>query len=210
MGHSSFLLRGKTGTVVCDPFDPKMVGFKFSSVKADIVTISHDHQDHNRAALVNGVKKVISGPGEYEVMGISILGLPSYHDEKEGANRGKNTIYVLEIDGLRICHLGDLGHKLSENLLEDLSHIDILLIPVGGEYTIGPSGAVAVIQEIEPMIVIPMHYQVPGLNPEIFAKLAPVEEFLKEVGLRVENVHKLSVKKEELGEEPKIVVLEKK
>ena len=131
LGHSSFRLKGRTASLVCDPYDVKMVGLKYSAVEADIVTISHDHADHNQASQVSGVKKIISGPGEYEVMGISILGFPSFHDNKAGESRGKNTIYVFEVDGLRICHLGDLGHKLSQELVEDLGHIDILFIPVG-------------------------------------------------------------------------------
>jgi L-ascorbate metabolism protein UlaG (beta-lactamase superfamily) len=209
-GHSSFKLKGRTGTVVTDPFDPGMVGLKFSPVEAEIVTISHDHSDHNQAALVSGVKKIVSGPGEYEIMGISVIGLPSYHDEKEGSMRGKNTIYIYEIDGLRLAHLGDLGHKLSEEMIEDMGRIDILMIPVGGEFTIGPVEATALVQAIEPSVVIPMHYQAPGLKPETFSKLGGLEPFLKEVGLKVETLPKLSIKKEDLGEDQKVVVLEKK
>lgn len=210
LGHSSFKLKGKTGSVVTDPFDPQMVGLKYSGVEGDIVTVSHDHDDHNQVSLVKGVKKVISGPGEYEILGISILGFPSFHDDKEGSVRGKNTIYVFEIDGLRIAHLGDLGHALSEELVEDLGDIDILMVPVGGEYTIGPNEATNVVSAIEPTIVIPMHYQMPGLKPETFSKLTPVDSFLKEVGLTSENLPKFVVKKEELGEDKKVVVLEKK
>lgn len=210
LGHSSFRIKGKTASIVTDPFDSKMVGLKFSPVEADIVTVSHNHADHSQISLVKNVKKVIQGPGEYEIMGISILGFNSYHDAKEGEERGRNTIYVFEVDGLRIAHLGDLGHELSEGLVEDLGDIDILMIPVGGEFTIGIGKAVSVVQAIEPSIIIPMHYQTSGLNPANFAKLAPVEDFLKEVGLAVENLPKLSLKKEELGEEQKVVVLEKK
>lgn len=210
LGHSSFKLKGKTGSVVTDPFDPQMVGLKYSGVEGDIVTVSHEHDDHNQVSLVRNVKKVISGPGEYEILGISILGFPSFHDDKEGSVRGKNTIYVFEIDGLRIAHLGDLGHALSEELVEDLGDIDILMVPVGGEYTIGPDEATNVVSAIEPTIVIPMHYQMPGLKPETFSKLTPVDSFLKEVGLTSENLPKLIVKKEELGEDKKVVVLEKK
>ena len=210
LGHSSFKLKGKTGSVVTDPFDPQMVGFKYAGVEGDIVTVSHEHDDHNRASLVKGAKRVISGPGEYEILGISILGFPSFHDDKEGSVRGKNTIYVFEIDGLRIAHLGDLGHALSEELVEDLGDIDILMVPVGGEYTIGPNEATNVVSAIEPTIVIPMHYQMPGLKSETFSKLTPVDSFLKEVGLTSENLPKLIVKKEELGEDKKVVVLEKK
>lgn len=210
LGHSSFKLKGRSGTVITDPFDPAMTGLKFPPNEADIVSISHDHSDHNQALLVAGVKKVITGPGEYEIMGISIIGFPSYHDEKEGSLRGKNTIYVYEMDGLRLAHLGDLGHKLSGETVEDMGRIDILMIPVGGEFTIGPNEATSLVQAIEPTVVIPMHFQTPGLRTETFSKLEGVESFLKEVGLKVETLPKLSLKKEELGEDQKVVVLEKR
>jgi L-ascorbate metabolism protein UlaG (beta-lactamase superfamily) len=152
----------------------------------------------------------VSGPGEYEIMGVSIIGIPTFHDEKKGAKRGKNTIYVYEMDGLRLVHLGDLGHKLHEKILEKIGDIDILMVPVGGEYTIGPTEAVEVARAIEPKIVIPMHYQMPGLNPATFAKLSSTKPFLAEIGLLVEKIDKLSVKKENIGEESKVILLEKK
>lgn len=210
LGHSSFRLKGKTATVVTDPFDPEVVGLKFPKVAADIVTVSHQHEDHNQADLVKDVKRLVSGPGEYEIMGVSIIGIPTFHDEKKGAKRGKNTIYVYEMDGLRLVHLGDLGHKLHEKILEKIGDIDILMVPVGGGYTIGPTEAVEVARAIEPKIVIPMHYQMPGLNPATFAKLSSTKPFLAEIGLLVEKIDKLSVKKENIGEESKVILLEKK
>ncbi len=211
LGHSSFKIKGKSASIVCDPFDPKMVGLKFAPIDADIVTISHSHEDHNQSNLVKGAKKIINGPGEYEIMGISILGFPSYHDTKNGEERGKNTIYVFEVDGIRIAHLGDLGHAIPEKTLEEMGYIDILILPVGDEFTIGPGEATKIVQAIEPSIAIPMHYQVPGLNPQTFAKLRAVDDFLKEVGLMVERLPKLTIKKEDITEEmQKVVVLEKK
>ena len=211
LGHSSFKIKGRSASVICDPFDPKMVGLKFASNEADIVTVSHTHEDHNKIDSIKDVKKVIIGPGEYEIMGISILGFPSYHDNKAGEERGKNTIFVFEVDGVRIAHLGDLGHELSEKIIEDMGYIDILILPVGGEYTIGPDEATKIVQAVEPSIVIPMHYQVPGLNPAGFAKLKGVDDFLKEVGFTVERLPKLVLKKEEITEDmQKVVVLEKK
>lgn len=209
LGHSSFKLKGKTGSVVTDPFDPKMVGLKYSGVEGDIVTVSHDHEDHNRVDLVKNYEKVIDGPGEYEINNISIIGVASYHDDKKGEERGRNTIYVFEIDGLRICHLGDLGHKLSDSQIEAIGDIDILLIPVGGVYTIAPSLAVEIVQNIEPSIIIPMHFKDKQVS-EGLSKLGPVEPFLKEMGLTVEKLPKLSVKKEELAETEKVVLLETK
>src|SRR3990170_913648 len=104
LGHSSFRLKASKGIVLTDPFDPDMVGLKFPKVSADLVTVSHQHEDHNRVNLVAEVKKEISGPGEYEVQGISFIGIPTYHDNEKGEKRGKNTIFVIEMDNLRILH----------------------------------------------------------------------------------------------------------
>lgn len=212
LGHSSFRLKGKDAAVLTDPYDSKYVGFKFPATDADIVTVSHHHDDHDKAELVSGVKKIVDGPGEYEITGVSILGFSSFHDSKKGEERGANTIYVIEMDGLRLCHLGDLGHTLSDELVENLGDIDILMIPVGGGGpTITVGDAVTVVQAIEPSIIIPMHYQAQGLNPEVFAKLAPVDGFLKEVGINAERLPKFSIKKEEINPEvQRVVVLERK
>lgn len=210
LGQASFRLRGKNASLVTDPYDPKMLGLKFSGVSADIVTVSHQHPDHNQTQLVKYTEKVIEGPGEYEVKGVSITGYSTFHDDKKGELRGKNTIYLIEMDDIRILHLGDLGHKLSDELVEEIGDVDILMIPVGGFYTIDSSIASEVVREIEPKIVIPMHYSVTGMNPEISSKLANVDKFLSEVGLPVERTIKLSVRKEEIGEEQKVVVLENK
>lgn len=210
LGHSSFRFRGKTASVVTDPYDPKMVGLKFTRVSADIVTVSHDHHDHNYVSVVGDVKRIINGPGEYEISGVSIIGIPTFHDEKKGDERGRNTIYIIEIDNLRVVHLGDLGHKLSEDVLEEIGTVDILLVPVGGVYTIDSDTAAEVVREIEPSITIPMHYFLRGMNKEAFGKLSGVDEFLKDVGLSVERLDKLSIKKSEIQDDQKVVVLEKK
>jgi len=212
LGHSSFKIKTKSATVITDPFDPKMVGLKYSGVEGDIVTISHAHSDHNAADKVVGAKKVLEGPGEYEVMGVSLIGYPSFHDSKKGEERGKNTIFVIEAEGLRIAHLGDLGHALSDDLVNELGSIDILMIPVGGVFTIGPKDAVEIVGKIDPYFIIPMHYAVPGLNAETFAGIGAVEPFLKEIGMTVENLPKLTLKREDILDDQsnKVVVLEKK
>jgi len=212
LGHSSFKIKTKTASVVTDPYDTTMVGLKYSGVEGDIVTISHDHNDHNAESKVAGVKKVVKGPGEYEIMGVSILGYPSFHDASGGADRGRNTIYVFEAEGLRLAHLGDLGHPLGDDLIEKMGSIDVLIVPVGGEYTIGPKEASEVVSKVDPYFVIPMHYQALGLNPATFSKLEPVEVFLKEVGMTVENLPKFTIKKEDILEDQstKVIVLEKK
>jgi len=209
LGHSAFKIRTRGATVVTDPFDPKFVGLKFPPVEADIVTVSHDHQDHNQISLVKNPRKIISGPGEYEVLGVSILGFSSFHDEKKGALRGKNTIYVFEAEGLRLAHLGDLGEALTDEEVSRLGNIDVLFVPVGGVYTIGPKEAVRVVGEIDPYFIFPMHYKAPDLNPEGFGKLFPLADFLTESGLTVENLPKFSVKKEEIiaDQSAKVIVI---
>ena len=209
LGHSSFHLKGKDVSVVTDPFDPEQVGIRFPKVSATIVTVSHDHGDHNRADLVEGARKVISGPGEYEIEGVSVLGFSTYHDDKKGEERGKNTIYLFEFEGLRLCHLGDLGHTLKEDLVSSLGDVDVLMIPVGGHFTIGPKVAAEVVHLIEPKIVIPMHYQMPGLSQKTFSDLVEEKAFISELGFPEKHEKKLSLKAGTLPEESQeVVVLE--
>jgi L-ascorbate metabolism protein UlaG (beta-lactamase superfamily) len=210
LGHSSFRLKGKTASIITDPFDPSMVGLKYPPQEANIVTVSHNHPDHNKVDLVKDVGRVVDGPGEYEISGVSIIGIPSFHDDKKGEERGKNTVFVFEIDDLRLAHLGDLGHKLSSDAIEEMGEIDILMVPVGGKYTIDSQTAVEVVRSIEPSIIIPMHYLMDGMNPEIFSELEKAEVFVNAMGVPSETMEKLSTKKSEIGEEQKIVLLEKK
>jgi len=211
LGHSSFRLKGRSATVVTDPFDPAMVGLKFPKVTADFVTVSHQHDDHNKVDLVAEIKTTIAGPGEYEVGGISVIGIETYHDEDKGAKRGKNTIYIYEMDELRLAHLGDLGHKLSEEILEEIGSLDVLMIPVGGVYTITPEIAAEIVRSIEPSITLPMHYKVEGLNTQTFGELSGVDHFIQDAALPADVMEKLVIKKGELLEgDKKIVVLKTK
>jgi len=210
LGHAAFRIRGKSTTVVTDPYAPEHVGLKFPKhIAADIVTVSHDHPDHNAIHQIEGAAYVVNGPGEYEIKGVGIIGLSTFHDEEKGAKRGKNTIYRIEMDGLSIVHLGDLGHTLSVAEVDSLGGVDILMIPVGGLYTIDPAAAVAVINEIEPSIVLPMHYGRTELPAKAFGNLATREAFLKEIG--TENVvpqPKLTITKDKLPEQMQVVILE--
>lgn len=212
LGHSSFKIKTKTATVITDPYDSQIVGLKYSGVEGDIVTVSHNHADHNSYTKVAGVKKVVEGPGEYEISGVSIMGFPSFHDAKDGSERGKNTIYVYEADGLRIAHLGDLGHPISDEIVDEMGSIDILMVPVGGFYTIGPKEAVDVCSKIDPYFIIPMHYKAEGINLSQFEHLEPKDTFLKEIGMVVENLPKFTIKKEDIIEDQstKVIVLERK
>lgn len=210
LGHSSFRIKGKKAILVTDPYDSS-VGLKMAPVSADIITVSHQHQDHNNTSAVRGTSRkkepfIISGPGEYEILGVSVFGVPSFHDSAGGKKRGENTIYVINLDGMRLVHLGDLGHKLEEEQVEEVNGADLLFIPVGGTYTIGPKVAVEVIGQIQPKIVIPMHYKLPDLT---FA-LLPVDEFLSQMGVEVKPIPKLTISKSELPEEREVVVLKKK
>jgi L-ascorbate metabolism protein UlaG (beta-lactamase superfamily) len=208
LGHSAFKIKGKEATVVTDPYD-KYIGFLMMKTEAQVVTISHEHKDHNCLERVTGEPFVVRGPGEYEIKGISIFGIPTYHDGEEGEKRGKNTIYVIEVDGIRICHLGDLGHKLSDAVLEEVNGVDVLLVPVGGVFTIGPKTATSVVGQIQPSIVVPMHYKTPKHNKESFGKVAEVDKFLKEIGFEdAKKLDKLKIQgKEQISEEMEVIVL---
>lgn len=209
LGHSSFKIKGKKATIITDPFNPQMVGIKFPKNDANIVTISHNHEDHNFLDGIAGEAIVVQGPGEYEIKGVKIIGIPSFHDDKNGQERGKNTIYHIEADDITIAHLGDLGHKLSDSAAELLNGVDILMIPVGGIYTINPAVAVQMITLLEPSIIIPMHYLTKALNSENFGKLEEVTSFLKEIGKDgTVPIPKLSISKDKIGAEPTVVVLE--
>jgi len=211
LGHSCFKLKGKEGTVVTDPYH-SYVGFSLPSVSADLVTVSHHHQDHDYVAKINGTARraqpfIIDRAGEYEVGGISVFGSPSWHDEHGGVERGQNTIFTIFLDGLRICHLGDLGHELSQEQLVAIGSVDMLLCPVGGVFTIDAKQAIKTIYAIEPSVVIPMHYQTAKHDPKVFGELGKVEDFLQEYGVEVKPVAKLDINKDHLPEETELVIL---
>ncbi len=209
LGHASFKIRAKLATLITDPFDPS-VGLKFPKhLTADIVTVSHDHPDHNATSEIDGSPFIIRGPGEYEISGVSVVGLSSFHDESRGSERGKNTIYRIEIEGVSIVHLGDLGHPLTTGDVEALNGVDILLVPTGGFYTIDAKTAAQIVHEVDPYIVIPMHFGRAELNQKTFSALSPVAVFLKEMGKsELTSQSKLIVTRDKLPEELQVVVLE--
>lgn len=214
LGHSCFRIKGKKNIIVTDPYED-YVGFEMPRVSADIVTVSHHHQDHNNISAVKGTTKrkepfIVDGPGEYEISGISIFGIASFHDSSRGTKRGENTIYLITIDNLRLAHLGDLGHKLTEAELEELNGVDILFIPIGGTYTIDDNEAIEVIGQIEPQIIIPMHFKTPDMKPDFGIEIT-VDDFLKAIGEEANKAKdKLIISKEKLPEEREIVVLKRK
>lgn len=208
-GQSCFQINAptpKNGSVdiVIDPFNESL-GLKVPSFSGDILLVSHDHQDHNNIKAVKGNPFLITGPGEYEIKGVFIEGIPAFHDDVQGKEKGDITIYTIETEDIRICHLGDLGQKqLTDSQLDKIGVIDVLMIPVGGDYTISSKEAQKIISQIEPAIVIPMHYQIPKLK----VKLEGVDKFLKVMGKNsIEPQDKLLVKKSTLPKEGIEIVL---
>jgi len=208
-GQSCFKLVVKTNNgdkiiILIDPF-PKEIGLTPPRGAADIVIVSHDHYDHNNVKAVSGEPFIIEGPGEYDVKKVFIRGIYSFHDNSKGEERGANTISVITAEDIKVCHLGDLGQKeLSDNQLEKIGEVDVLMVPIGGTFTINGSEAVKIINQIEPMVVIPMHYKIPGLN----LKLNPVDKFLEEIGGEKKTVEELSIQKKDLTEEEmKVIVM---
>ena len=181
IGHSSFKIEIDSKVFVVDPYDPKVLGYDFPETKADILLLSHGDPETAYIKGVKGYSMLIDGPGEYETAGIFIYGLPTYHDTKEGVERGKNTVYLIEDSGFNILHLGSLGHELPQTTLEKIGDVDVLMIPVGGNYVIDAETASKVISSIEPKFVIPMHYYTEDSNYE--EQLAKLEEFLGEMGV---------------------------
>jgi L-ascorbate metabolism protein UlaG (beta-lactamase superfamily) len=206
LGHACFRLRGKDATIVTDPFD-RGIGLEVPRPRADIVTISRDEPAHNAEATIKGEPRVLRAAGEYEVKGVFINGVATYGDAKKGALRGKNTVFVYELDDLVICHLGGLGHTLSAAQVEALSNVSVLIVPVGAPDALDAAKAVEVIGQIEPAIVIPMMYKT---GPETL-NLEPLDRFAKEMGLKEWVAQdKLVLKSSDLPETTQVVVLEVK
>jgi L-ascorbate metabolism protein UlaG (beta-lactamase superfamily) len=206
LGHACFRLRGKEVTVITDPFGPQL-GYTLGRASAQIVTVSHDHPGHNNVAAVGGEPQVIRGPGEYEVQDVLITAVASYHDDERGKRLGRNTIYLLHIDDIAVCHLGDLGHVLTNRQREEIGDVDVLLVPVGGKSTINASQAVEVISQLEPRVIIPMHYATAATEGKVEG-LDPVEKFCREMGVEVVDPQpKLAVTRGTLPTEPQVTIL---
>jgi len=209
-GHSCFqiissLVKGEKIQIVIDPFDEK-IGLKLPLLEADVLLITHNHYDHNNKKAVKGLPFLINEPGEYEIKETFIQGIPAFHDNFQGKERGGIIIFTIESEEIRICHLGDLGQReLTEEQLDKIGNVDILMTPIGGIYTISAKEAQKIISQIEPKILIPMHYSLPKLK----IKLDELSKFLKIMGQKsIEPQNKLLIKKKDLpAEEMKIIVL---
>ena len=209
-GHSCFLLTSEKGIrVLTDPFD-NQVGYVLPTVEADIVTTSHGHYDHNYIQVVKGNFKHIDRPGVVEQYGIRITGVSAFHDEVQGAKRGKNIIYIFDMEGLRICHCGDLGHIPSQKQVAEIGRVDLLLVPVGGTYTVNAAEAMKVVELLKPKLTIPMHFKTQALS----FSLDSVDKFLSAVGISKQEAYVKSqeadVKLGGLGILPRALVLDYK
>jgi L-ascorbate metabolism protein UlaG (beta-lactamase superfamily) len=202
-GQSCFRLESKGISVLIDPFS-KEIGLRSPRLNDNIFLVSHEHYDHNNISEVPTEAFVIRGPGEYEKLSVYVEGIMSYHDNTQGTERGLNTIYLIRMEDVRLCHLGDLGqNKLTDEQVEAIGDVDILFIPVGGKYTIDGREAAEVVKQIEPKIIVPMHYKVDGLNIDIDGP----QKFLKEIGIKPEEVETYKIAAKNLPtEEMKLVM----
>jgi len=203
-GHNCFRIRAREGTVLIDPVG-RNTGYAMPKQTADIVTLSHDHPGHSNLDAVKPEYRLVNGPGEYELHEVFITGIRTYHDEKSGQERGYNTVYVIEVEGLVICHLGDLGHPLSAEQAEAMAGADVLMIPVGGGTVLDPVRSAELIGQLEPKIVIPMQYAtavgdkaLSGLD--IFCKQLGIEQPAPEDKLTIRT-------KTDVGETMRVIVL---
>jgi len=204
LGHSCFRIKGAQVTILADPYSPGL-GYSLGKATAGIVTISHQHPGHSYVQGIGGGPKVVAGPGEYEISGVLIIGMATFHDRQEGKGKGKNTVYLMEVDEVSICHLGDLGHVLTAGQVEEMEHVDVLLLPVGGVSTIDAPMAAEVVRQLEPKVVVPMHYKTEALK----RKLEPVGGFLKEMGLKeVSSQSKLSLTRANLPASTQVFLLD--
>ena len=210
LAHSAFVIETKAGVkIITDPYKPNSydgaVGYKRIDELADVVTVTHFHDDHNAVNTIKNNPVVVDKPGEYEVKGVKIKGVKTYHDPKQGEERGDNTVYVYEIEGKKVCHLGDLGEVIDDEKAKEIGEVDILLIPVGGYFTIDAKEADRVIEKLNPKIVIPMHFKTEFLGFPI----ASVDEFLQNK-TNYEKVDSYEIEIEDLPSERKVIVLKHK
>lgn len=205
LGHSCFRIRGREATVVTDPCPPKS-GYSIGKPTADIVTISHAHEDHNFIKAVAGGPVVLDSAGEYEIHGAFITSIATFHDGEKGAERGKNLAFVIEMEDIKVCHLGDLGHTPSAEQVEDMVGCDVLMVPVGGKTTIDGAKAAEIVSMLEAKLIVPMHYRTEAHKD---AEMEPADRFLKEMQVTtVEPQAKLSINRSSIPSDPQVVLLD--
>ena len=203
LGHSCFKIRGRQATVMTDPYPPDL-GYSLGKPTAHIVTVSHQHPGHSYVQGISGEPRLVTGPGEYEISGVLITGIATFHDRERGQKRGKNTVYLIEVDEVSVCHLGDLGHVLTAEQVEEIGTVDVLLLPVGGVSTINAPVAAEVVRQLEPKAVVPMHYKTEALSWE----LESMDRFLKEIGVKeISPQPKLSLTRSSLPASTQVFLL---
>ncbi len=210
LGHSSFLLTESTGTaIVCDPYDGS-VGFEMPEVTADAVTVSHHHFDHDNAGAVSGNPVVLDREQGYELPGVDIKAVKSFHDDAGGSLRGENIIFKFRMDGLDVCHLGDIGEECSAELIEAILPVNVLMIPVGGNYTIDAAMAKEYVDRIMPDVVIPMHYRTKDCKIDI-EKVDGFLSLFDGENVEIEEADgEITLSREDTGEEyTKIIVMDR-
>jgi L-ascorbate metabolism protein UlaG (beta-lactamase superfamily) len=207
LGHASFLITtSDKKRILTDPYNTGHgISYKPINESADIVTMSHEHGDHNNAGAVKGNPVVLSKAGSQTVKSIDFKAIAAFHDESQGSQRGNDLIFCFKVDGLNLCHLGDLGHPLSPQQIKEIGNVDILFIPVGGFFTIDSKGATAISQALKPKVIFPMHYK----NAKVEFPIAGVDDFLKDKkNVRRLNTSETEIIKETLPKETEIVVLQ--
>jgi L-ascorbate metabolism protein UlaG (beta-lactamase superfamily) len=209
-GHSAFLLTSDQGLkIITDPYEAGGFGGAISYGRipdeADVVLVSHDHGDHNDVKSLPGKPMVVKGAGSHRIKDLEVKGIATYHDEGQGSQRGTNTVFCFKLDGLQVCHLGDLGHVPSEEQVKQIGPIDLLFIPVGGFYTIDPAQATLTVQKLNPRVAIPMHFKTPRCG----FPLAIVDDFTKgKAAVKNLGASEVEIKKEKLSPTPEIIVLQ--
>lgn len=203
-GHNCFRIRAKEATVLTDPVG-KRTGYALPKQTTDIVTLSHDHPGHANLEAVKPDFQTINGPGEYELNGVFITGIRTYHDKEKGAELGYNTVYLIEVENLKFAHLGDLGHQLSDGQIEQLNSVDVLFVPAGGGPVLAPAEMAELIAAISPKVVIPMQYRTTRGD----AERESIEPFMKHLGVEMlAPVEKLTLKSSDLSDQTQVVLLE--
>ncbi len=204
LGHSFFRIRAREATVITDPCPPS-TGYTTGKPTADVITLSHAHDDHTYLKTVAGKPTVIDSAGEYEISGAFLTAIPTYHDGEKGGERGKNLAFVIEMEGIKICHLGDLGHTPTADQAEDMTGADVLMIPVGGDSTIDGAKAAEIVSMLDARIVIPMHYKTPVAK----GNLEPADRFLKEMqATAVQAQPKLSITYNTVPSDTQVMLLD--
>ncbi|MGC8970818.1 MAG: MBL fold metallo-hydrolase [bacterium] len=204
-GHACFTIKTSLGTIVTDPFGED-IPYPKKELTADIVTVSHEHFDHNAVKRVKGNPYIVKEVGEFNYRGIKINGIKTFHDKNKGAQRGQNVVFTIEVEGIKVCHLGDLGEIPNDTQLKAIGEVDVLLVPVGGFYTIEPDEAKVLLESMKPKIAIPMHYKTNYVKDW---SIKPVDEFLKGITFPVKKIEgsKIEISKETLPKSTEVYLL---